>query len=255
MQNKQRINWIIDAVLFGGFVLALWLDLTGRAAHQWLGLAVGALACYHLAVHGRWVAAVTGRLFGRTSRQARLFYAVDAGLAVGFAAILVTGLVISTWLDLALASYATWRTVHTLASVLTLALVVAKIGLHWRWVAGVARRGIFPAPGRPASPGAAQPMSGSIRVDRRDFLKLMGGVGAVSLLAGMQALGGGSDRTQASSAVQASSGESALAGASSESTSGSCVVRCRRGCSYPGHCRRYVDDNGNGRCDFGECLS
>ena len=47
-QDKQKRNWIIDAVLFGGFLGALWLDLTGVAVHQWLGLAVGALATYHL---------------------------------------------------------------------------------------------------------------------------------------------------------------------------------------------------------------
>src|SRR5512137_2410046 len=118
-QNKPKTNWLIDAALFGGFLLAQWLDLTGLPVHQWLGLGVAALAGYHLAAHWGWVKAVTGRLFGRTSRQARTFYAVDAGLAAGFAAILVTGLVISTWLNLALTSYAAWRTVHVVASVVT----------------------------------------------------------------------------------------------------------------------------------------
>lgn len=33
-----------------------------------------------------------------------------------------------------------------------------------------------------------------------------------------------------------------------------CTVRCNRGCSYPGRCRRYKDDNNNGLCDLGECL-
>ncbi len=34
----------------------------------------------------------------------------------------------------------------------------------------------------------------------------------------------------------------------------SCVIRCRKGCSFPGRCRKYVDNNGNNRCDLGECL-
>jgi hypothetical protein len=256
MRNPQKTNWIVDAALFGGFLLALWLDLTGLPMHQWLGLAVVTLAGYHLAAHGRWVVAVTGRFFGRMSRQARAFYAVDAGLAVGFAAILVTGVVISTWLNLSLASYAAWRSLHVLASLLTLALVVAKIGLHWRWIAGVARRSILQPIRTPAQPGSAHPAPAAIRVDRRDFLKLMGGVGVVALLAGVQALSGdGGAETQASSAAQAAGNTDALTGASSQSTTGSCVVRCRKGCSYPGHCRRYVDGNGNGLCDLGECLS
>ena len=33
-----------------------------------------------------------------------------------------------------------------------------------------------------------------------------------------------------------------------------CVVRCPRGCAFPGQCRRYIDENGNDLCDLGECL-
>ena len=39
------------------------------------------------------------------------------------------------------------------------------------------------------------------------------------------------------------------AAASSSNTSS---VRCNRGCSYPGHCRRYEDTNGNNICDLSE---
>jgi hypothetical protein len=33
-----------------------------------------------------------------------------------------------------------------------------------------------------------------------------------------------------------------------------CTVRCPKGCSFPGRCRRYTDQNSNGLCDLGECL-
>lgn len=33
-----------------------------------------------------------------------------------------------------------------------------------------------------------------------------------------------------------------------------CQVRCPKGCSFPGRCRRYEDQNSNGMCDLGECL-
>lgn len=33
-----------------------------------------------------------------------------------------------------------------------------------------------------------------------------------------------------------------------------CSVQCPQGCAYPGRCRRYTDQNGNGLCDLGECL-
>jgi hypothetical protein len=42
------------------------------------------------------------------------------------------------------------------------------------------------------------------------------------------------------------------AAASSSLTSNVTSVRCTRGCSYPGHCRRYEDSNGNNKCDLSE---
>jgi len=258
--DKQKRDWLIDAVLFGGFVLALWLDLTGLAIHQWLGVAVGALALYHLVAHWRWVEAVTERLFGRVSKQARRFYAVDAGLAAGFVTIAATGLVISTWLDLSLASYAAWRTLHVLASVATLALLVVKIGLHWRWIIGTARR-MFLAPAPAGHSVAAQPAPAAAQMGRHDFVRLMAGVGAVALLAGVNAFSG-TTGGQAEAAAKSQTAEGAAAPADivsesalSASAASSCYVRCGRRCSYPGHCRRYTDTNNNGRCDLGECLS
>lgn len=262
--DKQKRNWLLDAVLFGGFLLALWLDLTGLAIHQWLGIAVGALALHHLTVHWRWVEAVTERLFGRVGKQARRFYAVDAGLAAGFVTIAATGLVISTWLDLSLASYAAWRTLHVLVSVATLALLVVKIGLHWRWIIGTARR-IFLAPAPGGLPVTTPPTPVAAQMGRRDFVRLMVGVGAVALLAGVNAFSDTtSGQAEAAAKLQAAEGaatqadtasaDTASASAASASTTGSCYVRCGRRCSYPGHCRRYTDANNNGRCDLGECL-
>jgi len=33
-----------------------------------------------------------------------------------------------------------------------------------------------------------------------------------------------------------------------------CSIRCSKGCSFPGRCRRYTDQNSNGLCDLGECM-
>lgn len=33
-----------------------------------------------------------------------------------------------------------------------------------------------------------------------------------------------------------------------------CIVRCDKGCAFPGLCRRYADQNQNQLCDLGECL-
>ncbi len=263
--STQIRNWMIDAVLLGGFLANFFLDVTGLVLHQWIGVALGLLAGYHLVVHGAWVKTVVRRFGGTTSHQARRFFLLDAGLMLGFVAILATGLVISSWLDLPLANYAAWRNVHIAASIITLSIVMVKIALHWRWIVKTLQQ--FAIPVAPAaSKLQVQPARVSAGLDRRQFLKLMGMVGAGAVMAAGSALAGAaiasrasegtSQNTAASSGSQGSSQlpASTLSKSASSSGSNTCVVRCSRGCSYPGSCRRYTDTNGNNRCDLGECV-
>ena len=287
--NNHKTRWWIDAVLLAVFFVSFILDLTGVGLHQWLGIAVGLLAGYHLLAHWTWVKSVSQRL-ARTSGQAQAYYLVDASLLLGFTGILVSGLVISTWLDLALDNFSAWRALHVAVSVVTLGLVCLKIALHWRWITSIARRYVFqPAPGETSHdvpggvpggvPGrtaralragstqrAQQPLASRAFTERRDFLKLAGVVGAAAFISLASALdldesqAAGSSSLSAEAAAEADSaaaesGQSSWSNsAASGGTSASCSVRCPRGCSYPGHCRRYTDSNGNNRCDLGECL-
>lgn len=180
-KNPQKMNWIIDAALFTGLLVACVLDLTGLALHEWLGLGVIVFAVYHLLVHWQWVDAVTRRFFGKTSGTARRYYVIDVGLAMGFVAILVTGLVISTWLNLTLDNYLLWRDAHIVASIATVALTVVKIGLHWKWITQVSKRSIFKTAAPVAARAEGRPVAGT--TSRRDFLRLMGGVSALALVA------------------------------------------------------------------------
>ena len=179
--NRQGRNWLIAAALAAGYLALLELEITGLAVHQWLGLAIGALAGYHLLAHGPWLKVVIGRFFGRTSNQARCYCVVDGALLVGFLAIGVTGLAISTLLELPLANYLLWRDVHVSASFATLGLIVLKVGLHWRWIAANAR-GAF---GRRAPAARSQRRSVEApRLGRRQFVAVVGTFGGLALVAG-----------------------------------------------------------------------
>jgi len=254
--NKIRNKWLIDAGLFAGFMILFWLDLTGVALHQWLGGAIGALVVYHLVTHWKWVTIITERFFKRTSQQARLFYLVDAGLGAGFMMILFTGLVISTWFSLSLSNFAAWKNVHILSSLLTLLLLVVKIGAHERMIVQAVRKTIFAPEASLPQAQSAKPAQ-ALATGRRDFLKLMGVVGAASLLAVGSALdeikgaSGSEGSTAQLSSVQDPTSSTTL---NSNSNTTACSVRCPRGCSYPGNCHRYTDANGNRRCDYGECV-
>jgi len=266
--HKSSINGLVDAALFVSFIALFFLELTGVALHQWLGIAAGALALYHLIRHWEWVKAVSRRFFGRTAGRARLYYLVDALLLVGLGAILGSGLLISTWFNVSLGSAATaWAAFHVAASQITLLLVVLKVTLHWRWIAKTAR-GLL---SRPTAPVASKPVSASAAIARRDFLKLMGvvvGAAALALVqttrlatdAGVQAAEPAADadaRTAGSTTDAAAQNTSAQSASTAQSASSTaiCLARCPKGrsCSYPGSCRDYVDSNRNGHCDRGEC--
>lgn len=284
MKNETlKHNWLIDAVLFVAFILTFFLDWTGVQLHQWLGMAAGALALYHLARHWDWVVAVGQRLSERLQSRSAGYFLIDAGLMFGFVSILASGLLISTWFDLAWIDLDVVWTYHVIFSVLTLALLLLKIGLHGRWIVKVAREKVFAPPSREK---ALATKAGS-PIDRREFLKLMGAVGVVSLVAlgkglgslaetqGSQASVAGDPLAEATATQAPTATATSTSVASSTSTSAptataqvvsptatpessasaaqTCTIRCNRGCSYPGHCRRYTDANNNGKCDQSEC--
>ena len=187
--NRNKTNWILDAVLFAAFVLAFWLDLTGLGLHQWLGVGIAAFIGVHLLLHWKWVVNVTARFFKRTSNQARMYYVIDLALLFGLSVISITGLVISTWLDLPLVNYNVWRVVHVYTSIFTLGVLVLKIGVHWRWIARTAKKYFSPQLPQPSSQAALQTYrtepSGTVsaekanqsKVTRKEFIRLMGVVG------------------------------------------------------------------------------
>lgn len=178
MANLNKTRWWVDLTLLIVFILTFFMDLTGLTLHQWIGVATGLLAVYHLATHWNWVKIVSERFFWITSNRARLYYLIDAALFGGLGAIILTGLMISTWFNFAevvFPGYSFWYFVHVAASVLTLLSLALKIGLHWRWI-------LTHAPGAATQPqptwrGTATAVGS---MSRRDFLKVVGLTAAVA---------------------------------------------------------------------------
>jgi len=274
MSKDQNSKWLVDIALFAGFVLAFFLDLTGLELHQWIGMAAGGLASYHLVTHWTWVMLLTQRFFGKTSSRLRLYYLIDVAIFAGLIIISLTGLVISSWLDLSLAHHELWLHIHIQDSIMTLVLVVVKVGLHWRWFVATTRKFFSQPMGqaqhespilKPAP--AVVAISNRQQTNRRDFIKMMGVVGLVSFFALASAASGLRDtraavtRDEEVTGVEITRGEEttsskqASTGSISESFNSdpSCSIQCGHRCSYPGHCRRYTDNNSNNLCDFGEC--
>lgn len=251
---KQKRNWIVDVVLFTGFLLAFFLDWTGLLWHEWLGVAVGLIAIYHLLVHWKWVNTITKRFFSRTSKQSRLYYLLDWSLLLSFLVIGITGLMISTWFNLELAEYIFWKDIHVYSSIASLVIVLLKIASHWRWIVNTATRyiGLWrkPAPSLAVFPIQSGPNPGSL--DRREFLQLMGVASLASLISASNLIEFGEKTSREIVSAQTSIGEVPESGSIS-SINQVCTAVCDQGCTYPGQCRRYVDQNRNGICDLTEC--
>jgi hypothetical protein len=237
-------------------------------------------------MHWNWVRTVTERFFNHCSAQARSNYILDVLLFAGLSVILFTGLVISSWFNLAATSYGFWRLIHVAASVVSMITLVVKLALHWKYIAAVFK------PVRPAQTSISNQAINSGRnmdpklVSRREALRVIGTVsvlGVVSILKASSALRtveaaalpeptlNTQAYTPVNSAVSSqptatpttavqptASAQNAQAPSVSQASNPAdenCVVRCNKGCSFPGRCRRYTDANNNQRCDLGECLA
>ncbi len=183
IKNRAKNRWIIDIVMYAGFTLMFFLDLTGVIVHQWLGLAVGVIALYHLLEHWDWVDAVSKRFVGKTSWQARLYFLVDTGILLGFLGILVSGLGISTWFSVLVEGQVGWINFHVVVSAVTLLLIVVKVIAHRRWIVKTTSSLLSKTPAALKPQPAAQPVKEPGSMDRRDFLKLAGVVGAAAAVA------------------------------------------------------------------------
>ena len=283
--NAQKTNWWLDATLLAGFLATFFLDITGVELHQWIGIGLGILLFVHLVWHIDWIGTVVSRFFKKCTASARINLIIDMLLMCGFGMIILTGLIISTWLNLTFINYTGWWMVHVISAVTTLFTLMIKLILHRKWIVNVAETRIF---GRRVNPQpAAIPVPAASRVNRREFLKMSAVLGAGAFVGASQihnvmerVIVGQAAAAASTAAVEAqpvdqnvnlvtSNPTSAptaaptviptavptqASAASNQNSSASCSVRCPRKCSFPGHCRRYTDSNNNGKCDLGECL-
>lgn len=295
--KSQKTNWWLDAILYAGFLVLFFLDLTGIELHQWLGIIIGFLALAHLVLHVDWVVTIIGKFFGKIPNSARINLLLDTGIGLGFFLIIFTGIVMSTWLNLTFINYTGWKSAHALLSIFTLFALLIKLLFHWKWIIRTAGKCFLIEKRNQALEQPAMVQSVS-KKNRREFLKVGAAVGVgafigvaqlhkaiedilfdysggyaksvdeglipvenVATVEPVQQVSAGIDQQpSAVPSLEATEMPSAqppvvpTAELVNNQPVTGCQVRCPRGCSYPGRCRRYTDSNGNGKCDYGECL-
>ena len=117
-------------------VLMYRKQAVGIAFHEIGGLALIGLFVIHHLVNGKWIAAVTTRLFSkRLSGFARACYIVNVLLLLAFLTVGVTGVLISK-VVFSLRVAGNWKTLHYFSAALAVVLMGVHLGLHADYIFG-----------------------------------------------------------------------------------------------------------------------
>lgn len=139
MNASTKTNLVLDLTIFTTFLVIASPKLTGNTIHEWLGVAFGAAILTHLLFHWKWLMEVTTRFFRNFFSQSRLNYAVDLLFFLAMTTALLSGLMISkdvmSFLGIQLDASRSWKTIHNLASDVSVILLGIHFALHWKWIA------------------------------------------------------------------------------------------------------------------------
>ena len=144
---KNRTNFILDTVIFLGFLAAAAPSLTGLAIHEWLSLALAATLLVHLFMHADGVWSGFKRFFSKLWHSSRLNLVVNLALLVAFVGVMLSGILNSREvlgvLGIRLAENGPWRQIHRLTADASIWLTALHFALHWRWIVNAMKRYMF----------------------------------------------------------------------------------------------------------------
>lgn len=141
---KNKTNFVIDGVIFLGFLAASIPALTGLALHEWLSLALAGTLLVHLVVHADWAWSVLSRFFKKLWHSSRLNFVVNLVLLVVYVGVMLSGILISrevlNVLGIQLNENRAWEQIHRLTADAAIWLTALHFALHWRWIVNACKR-------------------------------------------------------------------------------------------------------------------
>ncbi len=125
------------------------------AIHLWSGIGMIIVMVIHIAVHDKWILAMTKRFFQGKSKgikslngKARFNILLDAVAALSFLVVAISGVALLFLpsgrsfevVDGFLLSKAAWDIIHTWSGVVMLIAAILHFYIHWKWITKVTGR-------------------------------------------------------------------------------------------------------------------
>jgi hypothetical protein len=135
MKKMNRLKLALDALMLIVLLLMYKKDVLGPSFHEIGGMAVCGLFIIHKLLNGKWILAVSGKLFSsKIAWRQKLHWLIDFLMLLCFAYILVSGIFISKVLFDGERGASAFKTGHYAASALALVLAGVHLGLHYESV-------------------------------------------------------------------------------------------------------------------------
>ncbi|NTW28889.1 MAG: DUF4405 domain-containing protein [Coriobacteriia bacterium] len=140
---KIKRDLVIDVIAFVLYVVAIYPRISGLLVHEWLCLGLLLVVLLHTVLHWDWAIDTLKRFLGKISVASRWNLLIDIALFVAFIVEMVSGLLISRHVLLSFGSFApgyfVWKPVHISAATVLLALVLAHLAMHQKWIFATVR--------------------------------------------------------------------------------------------------------------------
>jgi hypothetical protein len=169
---KNKTNFVIDVLIFLGFLAAAVPTLTGLTIHEWLSLALAGTILVHLILHADWVWGVLKRFFVKLWHSSRLNFVVDLATLIAYVGVMLSGVLVSREifgvLGIQLGVNRSWEQIHRLTADASVWLTALHFALHWRWIVKSIKRYIVSPVGGFFQRRQPAPVMETVKIEARN---------------------------------------------------------------------------------------
>lgn len=145
---RLKFVFAMDAVLLLTVGALEAVPFTGLVAHEWLGMAVGAMFVVHLLLAWAWIESQSRGLIRARSHRARVNYLLNLSLFGCMTAVIVSGIMVSQHAIPMLTGKQAgrlgtnfrWESIHNRFSDIGVILTGLHLAINWDWAMAATRK-------------------------------------------------------------------------------------------------------------------